>query len=104
MKAELVEHLVGGNHVEGPEESHFLSEQVVIDLFTTAIPFSAAVERVLSIGKDIFRAKGVTLSEDNSERLMYMKGNQHHVETMEEVSWQDTYVILYHFGSFNTIQ
>ncbi|XP_042229523.1 uncharacterized protein LOC121871369 [Homarus americanus] len=65
----------------------FLGEQVLIDLFNkynTAIPSSAAVECLFSIGKDVLRAKRATLSDGNFERLMFMKGNQHHVEAMEK--------------------
>jgi len=52
--------------------------------FNTAIPSSAAVERQFSIGKDILRAKRATLSDANFEKQMFMKGNHHHIETMEK--------------------
>ena len=62
----------------------FLCEPVLLKLFTkfnTAIPSSDAVERLLTTGKDILRAKIATLSDANFEKLMFMKGNDHHVET-----------------------
>ena len=64
----------------------FMGEQVLIDLFikyNTAIPLSAAVERLFSIGKDILTAKRAKLSDANFKRLMFMKGNQHHVAGMQ---------------------
>jgi hypothetical protein len=63
-----------------------MGEQVFINLFlkyNTAIPSSAAVERLFSIGKDTLTAKRATLSDANFEKLMFMKGNQHHVAAME---------------------
>uniref|UniRef100_A0A672F8K3 HAT C-terminal dimerisation domain-containing protein n=1 Tax=Salarias fasciatus TaxID=181472 RepID=A0A672F8K3_SALFA len=63
------------------------SKPVLINLFikyNTAIPSSAALELLFSIGKDILRAKRATLSEANFERLMFLKGNTHHLEEMEE--------------------
>uniref|UniRef100_A0A0L8HTB3 HAT C-terminal dimerisation domain-containing protein n=1 Tax=Octopus bimaculoides TaxID=37653 RepID=A0A0L8HTB3_OCTBM len=68
-------------------EVTFLGEQVLIDLFTkynTAISSSAAVGCLFSIGQDILRAKKATLSDGNFEKLMFMKGNQHHVMVMEK--------------------
>ncbi|CAI9725698.1 XP_042229523.1uncharacterized protein LOC121871369 [Octopus vulgaris] len=68
-------------------EVTFLSEQVLINLFTkynTAIPSSVAVERLFSISKNILRAKRATLSDDNFKRLMFIKGNQYHAEAMEK--------------------
>lgn len=44
----------------------FLGEQVLVDLFTkynTIIPSSAAVENRFSLGKDILKTKGATLSD-----------------------------------------
>lgn len=59
----------------------------MIDLITkynTAIPPSAAVEHLFSICENILRANRATLSDGDFERLMFMKGNQHHVEAMEK--------------------
>ena len=56
----------------------FMGEQVLVDLFiryNTAIPSTAAVERLFFIGKDILTAKRAKLSDANFERLMFMKGN-----------------------------
>ncbi|KAG0724121.1 SHC SH2 domain-binding protein 1 B [Chionoecetes opilio] len=56
----------------------FNSEKVLIDLFlryNTAMPSSAAVERLFSLGKDINRAKRSSLSDENFNMLMFMKGN-----------------------------
>ena len=67
-------------------DSAFMGERVLIDLFikyNTAIPSSAAVERLFSIGKDILTSKRAKLSDANFERLMFMKGNQHHVAGMQ---------------------
>ncbi len=45
--------------------------------YNTPIPSSAAVERMFSMGKDILRAKRATLSDENFNMLMFMKGNRH---------------------------
>ena len=55
----------------------------LLTLYNTAIPSSAAVERLFSIGKDILTAKRAKLSDAKFERLMFMKGNQHHVAGMQ---------------------
>lgn len=58
----------------------FNREKVLIDLFlryNTAMPSSAAVERLFSLGKDIYRAKRSSLTDDNFNMLMFMKGNTH---------------------------
>ncbi|XP_043994868.1 uncharacterized protein LOC122843844 isoform X1 [Gambusia affinis] len=60
----------------------FLGEQVLIDLFTkynTPVPSSAAVGRLFCQGSDVLRA---SLLDINFESLMFMKGNQHHIEDM----------------------
>ena len=44
--------------------------------FNTGIPSSASVERMFSTGKDILRAKRATLSDENIERLVFLKGNR----------------------------
>jgi len=41
-------------------------------------------KRLFSIGKDTLRAKRATLSDANSEKLMFMKWNHHHIQTMEK--------------------
>lgn len=72
---------------EGLADVAFVGEQVLIDLFTkynTPIPSSAAVECFFSIGRDILRAKRASLSDGNFERLMFMKGNQHHIKEMKK--------------------
>lgn len=59
-------------------DSAFNSEKVLIDLFlryNTAMPSSVAVERLFSFGKDFIRAKRNSLSDENFNMLMFMKGN-----------------------------
>jgi hypothetical protein len=51
--------------------------------FNTAMPSSAAVERLFSTGKDILRDKRASLSDDNFDMLMFLKGNMNHIKTME---------------------
>ncbi|KAG0716070.1 hypothetical protein GWK47_010500 [Chionoecetes opilio] len=43
--------------------------------YNTAIPTSAAVERLFSQGSDIMKAKAASLTSDNFERFVFMKGN-----------------------------
>ncbi|KAG0726090.1 hypothetical protein GWK47_037303 [Chionoecetes opilio] len=43
--------------------------------YNTAIPSSAAVERLFSQGSDIMKAKRASLTSDNFEILVFMKGN-----------------------------
>jgi hypothetical protein len=60
----------------------FLGEPVLVKLFVqynTTIPSSAAVERIFSTGKDILKPKRASLSDKNFERLMFLKGNDHHM-------------------------
>ena len=47
--------------------------------YNTTIPSSAAVERIFSTGKDILKLKRASLSDKNFERLMFLKGNDHHM-------------------------
>ena len=57
----------------------FNSEKVLMELFArynTAMPSSAAVERLFSLGKDILRAKRSCLSDDNFKMLLFMKANE----------------------------
>ncbi len=60
----------------------FLGEPVLVKLFVqynTTIPSRAAVERIFSTGKDILKPKRASLSDKNFERLMFLKGNDHHM-------------------------
>ena len=43
--------------------------------YNTALPSSAAVERVFSVGKDILKPKRAGLSEDHFEMLIFLKVN-----------------------------
>ncbi|KAB0795331.1 hypothetical protein PPYR_12170 [Photinus pyralis] len=64
-------------------DAAFLGEAVLINLFikyNTAIPSSAAVERLFSTGKDILRAKRSSLSDETFNILMFMKGNIHFMQ------------------------
>ena len=66
----------------------FLEEPVLVKLFVqynTTIPSSAAVERIFSTGKDIWKLKPkrASLSDKNFERLMFLKGNDHHMEDLK---------------------
>jgi hypothetical protein len=59
-------------------DTAFNSEKALIDLFVrynTAMPSSAAVERLFSLGKDINRAKRSSLSDESFNMLMFTKGN-----------------------------
>ncbi|KAG6454202.1 hypothetical protein O3G_MSEX008572 [Manduca sexta] len=61
-------------------DAAFLGEQIFINVFikyNTAIPSSAAVERLFSTGKDILTPKRASLSDENFNMLMFMKGNMH---------------------------
>ncbi|KAG0723537.1 hypothetical protein GWK47_042509 [Chionoecetes opilio] len=55
-----------------------LSSAAWVDVFVkynTAIPSNAAVERLFSQGVDIMKTKRASLTSDNFERLIFMKGN-----------------------------
>ncbi|KAG0717289.1 hypothetical protein GWK47_054749 [Chionoecetes opilio] len=55
-----------------------LSRAAWVDVFVkynTAIASCAAVERLFSQGADIMKAKRASLTSDNVERLLFMKGN-----------------------------
>jgi hypothetical protein len=57
-----------------------LQRSAWLDLFNkynTPLPSSAAVERLFSFGSDILRAKRSSLTADNFEKLVFLKGNMH---------------------------
>jgi hypothetical protein len=69
-----------------------MGEQVSIDVvnkYNTTTHLSAAIKRLFSIGKDILTAKRAKLSDANFEKLIFMKGNQHHVAAMLAKQEQD---------------
>jgi len=80
----LVKNWLQGSSKEILTEVAFWGEPVLIKLFSKFNTASAAAERLFSIGKDRVSSKGASLSDANSEKLMFMKGNHHHVETMEK--------------------
>lgn len=45
--------------------------------YNTPLPSSAAVERLFSFGSDILRPKRSSLTADNFETLVFVKGNMH---------------------------
>ena len=68
------------------DDAVFFNEKVLIDLFikyNTAIPSSAAVERLFCSAKGVLRAKRSTLSDQNFKKLLFMKGNQLLLADME---------------------
>jgi hypothetical protein len=74
-------------------DAAFLGEQVLVDLFirfNTTIPSSAAVERLFSFDKDILRTKGSSLPDENLEMLLFMKGNMHLMEKIENEKNMET--------------
>jgi hypothetical protein len=87
VKAEsIVKNWLDGGSKDCLTYAAFMGEQTLIDLFikfNTGIPSSAAVERLFSVGKDILTAKRANLSDDNFEKLMFMKGNQQHMGKMQ---------------------
>lgn len=61
-------------------DAAFLGENIIVHLFikyNTAVPSSAAVERLFSVGKDILTPKRASLSDENFNMLMFIKGNTH---------------------------
>uniref|UniRef100_A0A0L8GJ26 HAT C-terminal dimerisation domain-containing protein n=1 Tax=Octopus bimaculoides TaxID=37653 RepID=A0A0L8GJ26_OCTBM len=82
----LVKTWLETNSKELLTDAALLGEQVLVDLFikfNTAIPSSAAVECLFSMGKDILRAKSSLLSDENFDMLIFMKGNMHLMNKME---------------------
>ncbi len=66
-----------------------LQRQAWLDMFiryNTPIPSSAAVERLFSIGSDILRPKRSSLTADNFEKLVFIKGNLHLLSGMKWLS------------------
>ncbi|CAB3230823.1 unnamed protein product [Arctia plantaginis] len=55
-------------------DAAFLGEQIK---YNTAIPSSAAFERLFSTGKDILTPKRASLSDENFNMSMFMMGNMH---------------------------
>jgi hypothetical protein len=49
----------------------------VFSKYNSPLPSSAAVERLFSFGSDILRAKRSSLTADNFEKLVFVKGNMH---------------------------
>jgi hypothetical protein len=61
-----------------PDQFPMLNRAAWIDLFikyNTPLPSSAAVERLFSMGSDILRAKRSSLTADNFEKLLFIRGN-----------------------------
>ena len=68
-------------------DAAFLGEPVLIELvikYSTAIPSSAAVECLFSTGKDVLRAKRLSLLDDNFNMLMFMKRNMHLMQNNDQ--------------------
>jgi hypothetical protein len=66
------------NNPVTPDQFPMLNRAAWIDLFikyNTPLPSSAAVERLFSMGSDILRAKRSSLTADNFEKLIFIKGN-----------------------------
>lgn len=77
---QIVKVWLEGKSTDSLTDPAFNHEKVLIDIFiryNTAMPSSASVERLFSLGKDINRAKRSLLSDDNFNMLMFMKGNMH---------------------------
>jgi hypothetical protein len=77
---------------EALTDAAFMGEQVFIYLFIKHNAATPAVERLFSTGEDILtakRAKLAKLSDANFEKLMFIKGNQHHVAAMLEEQEQN---------------
>ena len=76
--AEIVRLWQMGNASYQFNDEAFNNEPSLTNLFlryNTAMPSSAPVERIFSIGKDIHRAKRNRLSDQTFDTLMFLKGN-----------------------------
>ncbi|KAK8382392.1 hypothetical protein O3P69_015373 [Scylla paramamosain] len=76
--AQIVKVWLEAKGTESLADPAFNSEKVLINLFlryNTAMPSSAVVERLFSLGNDIIRAKRSSLSDENFNMFMFMKGN-----------------------------
>ena len=72
--------LIRGNRSISVASDQFpmLNRAAWIDLFikyNTPLPSSAAVERLFSMGSDVLRAKRSSLTADNFEKLLFIRGN-----------------------------
>ena len=59
-----------------PSPLHFKSK-ILMNLFiqfNTALPSSAAVERLFSVGKDVLKPKRSGLTDEHFEMLVFLKG------------------------------
>ena len=64
-----------------------MGDKILAKLFiryNTAVPSSAAVERFFSQGKDILKAKRASLSDETFEMLMFLRGNKHHLKSIND--------------------
>lgn len=67
-------------------EAALLGEDVLASLFirnNTTMSSSAAAGCMFSLGRDRQRAKRAALSDSNFERLMFLKRNMHHKDSIE---------------------
>jgi hypothetical protein len=97
LKEDFVNAYDGWNRVKvsskiplSAEQFPLLYRDAWLDLFVrynTALPSSAAVERLFSTGSDILRPKRSTLTADNFEKLVFLKGNLH---LLTASKWQST--------------
>jgi hypothetical protein len=62
------------NHFPLQQRSAWLH---IFSKYNTPLPSSAAVERLFSFGSDILRPKRSSLTADNFETLVFVKGNMH---------------------------